>query len=103
MPIVATKNFTPPLKTLFNGHLQTIYPSFFRKIEGVNYHRERIDTEDGDFLDLDWAYCSTQQRSQQLVIVAHGLEGSSQRHYVKGMIKALLGIGYDGLAINFRT
>ncbi len=103
MPILTPKNFTPPLKTLFNGHLQTIYPSFFRKIAGVNYHRERIDTEDGDFLDLDWAYSQPQQRSQQLVVVAHGLEGSSQRHYVKGMIKTLLGIGYDGLAINFRT
>ncbi len=40
---------------LFNGHLQTIVPAVLRKVSGVRYRRERIDTPDGDFLDLDWS------------------------------------------------
>ncbi|HIE06896.1 MAG TPA: alpha/beta hydrolase, partial [Desulfarculaceae bacterium] len=37
-----------------NGHLQSIYPTIFRKVNGVHYRRERITTPDNDFLDLDW-------------------------------------------------
>ncbi|MCS7018216.1 MAG: alpha/beta hydrolase [Bernardetiaceae bacterium] len=79
--------------------MQTIVPSLLRKVTGVRYQRERIDTPDGDFLDLDWAT----GKSNRLVIVTHGLEGSSQRHYVKGLIKALYAVGWDGLAWNCRS
>jgi len=37
----------------WNGHIQTVYPSLFRKIN-VPYVRERVHLPDGDFLDLDW-------------------------------------------------
>ena len=67
----------------FNGNLQTVIPSIFREIEGVTYQRERIDTSDGDFLDLDWS----KKGSDKIVLVSHGLEGSSSRHYVKGIVK----------------
>ncbi len=90
--------YTPPF-FLKNGHLQTIFPVLFRRINSVHYTRERIITFDNDFLDLDW---STQNRSR-LAIISHGLEGSTDRAYVKGMVKALNNNGWDVLAWNYRS
>jgi uncharacterized protein len=82
----------------FNGHLQTIAPSLFRKPEGLNARRERILTADEDFLDLDWH----EQGSSKLLILSHGLEGDSSRQYILGMVKAFKLAGYDCLAWNYR-
>ncbi|MEA1923563.1 MAG: alpha/beta fold hydrolase [Pseudomonadota bacterium] len=81
-----------------NGHRQSIYPTIFRKVGGVNYRRERITTPDDDFLDLDWMSV----KSDKLTIISHGLEGNSSRAYVKGMVKAVTDAGFDALAWNFR-
>jgi uncharacterized protein len=97
MPIIAESTYTPP--AIFrNPHIQTIYPVFFRVVRGVNYTRERIDTPDGDFLDLDWSCVG----SEHLVIVVHGLEGSSRSKYMPGIIRAFNRRGWDGLAMNQR-
>jgi predicted alpha/beta-fold hydrolase len=62
------------------------------------YRRERIYTDDDDFLDLDWL----QSGHKRLVIVSHGLEGDTNRNYVTGMAKAVNDAGWDVLAWNFR-
>ncbi|MEO1435059.1 MAG: alpha/beta fold hydrolase [Bacteroidota bacterium] len=98
MPRIPTTYHRGPIG-LFNNHLQTIYPSLFRKFEEIAYERERIELDDGDFLDLDWKI----QDRNQLVIVSHGLEGSSDRHYVKGIFKAFTDAGWDALAWNCRS
>jgi uncharacterized protein len=90
-------NYSPPL-FLFNKHIETIYPSLVRKVEGVTYDRERLTLPDGDFLDLDWL----RKSSKKLVILSHGLEGNSERSYIKGMAKAFFSYGYDILAWNYR-
>jgi predicted alpha/beta-fold hydrolase len=90
-------DYRPPLM-LRNGHIQTLYPSLFRKVSGVDYHRRRIDTPDGDFLDLDWSRVG----SRRLAVISHGLEGNSDRHYVQGMVKALNADHIDALAWNYR-
>lgn len=90
--------FIPP-RYQFNGHIQTIFPSLFRKVNELKYERERIDTPDGDFLDLDWV---RNQPSEKLIIVSHGLEGDASRAYVKGLIKAFTDRGFHGLGWNFR-
>lgn len=90
-------SYTPPF-LLFNKHLETIYPSLVRKVNGLTYERERINTPDNDFLDLDWL----KQNSKKLVILSHGLEGNSQRSYIKGMAHIFYQHGYDVLAWNFR-
>ena len=89
--------YQPPT-LLFNAHLETIYPSLFRKVEGLSYQRERIKTPDDDFLDLDWL----RNRSKKLVIISHGLEGNSHRAYVKGMAKVFYQADFDVLCWNFR-
>jgi predicted alpha/beta-fold hydrolase len=83
---------------LFNAHLETIYPSLIRKVSLPSYTRERIATPDEDFLDLDWI----RHGSDRLVIISHGLEGNSQRPYIKGMAKTMLHAGWDVLAWNYR-
>jgi len=90
-------NYTPPF-FLFNAHLETIYPSLLRKVSLQPYQRERIATPDNDFLDLDWL----KQHSSKLIIISHGLEGNTQRAYIKGMARAGYQQGYDILAWNYR-
>jgi uncharacterized protein len=90
-------SYVPPF-FLFNAHLETIFPSLLRRVTIIPYTRERIDTPDNDFLDLDWL----KQGSKKLVIISHGLEGNSTRSYVKGMAKAFYATGYDVLAWNYR-
>lgn len=85
-------------KWLYTKHLQTIVPNIYRKVEGVNYQRERIETWDDDFLDLDWSKIG----SKHLIIISHGFEGSSQRVYAKGLVKILNANGYDVCVWNFR-
>jgi uncharacterized protein len=85
-------------KWLYTKHLQTIVPNLYRKVEGVTYQRERIETWDEDFLDLDWSRIG----SRQLVIISHGFEGCSDRVYAKGLVKILNANGYDVCVWNFR-
>lgn len=94
---LAVGNYRRPL-LLFHPHLETIYPSLLRRIPPPPYRRERIETPDDDFLDLDWL----QTRHNRLVIISHGLEGDSSRAYVTGMAHACNRTGWDVLAWNFR-
>lgn len=95
--MASSSSYSPP-PFLFSPHLETIFPALLRRVELHAPHRERIQTPDDDFLDIDWF----QQRSEKVVIISHGLEGNSSRAYVKGMAKALYAAGYDILAWNFR-
>ena len=101
MPILPINTDYRPPKWQFNAHIQTIYPSIFRKIP-VPYQRERVELFDGDFLDLDWSFVR-KSHGKKLVIVTHGLEGDSTRHYVTGMVKKFNDNGYDGLGWNCRS
>jgi hypothetical protein len=96
MPLVASTYAPPPW--LRGGHLQTLYPSLMRSVDLPYDHRERIDTPDGDFLDLDW---KTTGRPR-VAILSHGLEGSSHRSYMRGMARALVRHEWDVLAWNLR-
>ena len=64
----------------------------------VDYDRERLELDDGDFLDLDWSRVG----GEDLAILSHGLEGHSQRPYITGMVRRLNRDGWDCLAWNYR-
>ncbi|MEE1574471.1 MAG: alpha/beta hydrolase, partial [Candidatus Neomarinimicrobiota bacterium] len=74
MPLLSKSNYQAPF-LLQNGHVQSIYPSLFRKFDTGFYQRERLYTRDDDFLDIDWSKTG----SKKLAIISHGLEGSSHR------------------------
>ncbi|TDB66026.1 YheT family hydrolase [Arundinibacter roseus] len=99
MPLVFPSSYPGAPRYLFNGHLQTIIPGALRQIHGLSYQRERLELPDGDFLDLDWV----RTHQKRLVIVTHGLEGDSGRHYVKGTAKLFSQEGWDALAWNCRS
>ncbi|HZX26253.1 MAG TPA: alpha/beta hydrolase, partial [Telluria sp.] len=61
-----------------SGHLQTVYPALFLRRTPVAYRRERWDTPDGDFVDVDFV---DGQPDRPFVLMFHGLEGSSRSHY----------------------
>jgi len=97
MPTIARSNYQAPF--LFrNGHMQTIVPHWLRRFDDGFYQRERIDTPDNDFLDLDWSKIG----SDRIAILSHGLEGDSHRPYILGMARTLRQHGWDALAWNFR-
>ena len=65
------------------GHAQTIWPVFFsRRFEGARpqFRRERWSTPDGDFVDVDWL---GDDPAAPLLVLFHGLEGSSRSHYAE--------------------
>jgi len=96
MPLVSSNYRAPAF--LRGGHLQTIQPALFRRVPVITTRRERLELDDGDFLDLDWAG----QGSDRLVILSHGLEASSRANYIQGMAAALRSRGWDVLAWNYR-
>jgi uncharacterized protein len=98
MPIIQQSSYQKTPLFHFNGHLQTIIPSF-RRVTGVTYERERFITPDDDFLNLDWM----RQKSNRLVVLTHGLEGHSGRPYMLGMAKKFYNNGFDVLAWNCRS
>lgn len=98
MPYIKKSTYQAPAFPFKNAHLNTIFPAFFRKSKGIRYQRQRIDTPDGDFLDLDWSKVG----SKQLVIVVHGLEGDATRPYMHGMVRAFNDAGWDAIGFNFR-
>ena len=93
------KSTFKPAWWLRNCHLQTIYPALARNVPNPpDYCRERLTTPDGDFIDVD--FCGL--GSKPLVILLHGLTGSSQSGYIKGLQLVLNKQGFRSAAINFR-
>ena len=97
MPLITSQY--KGLRFLKNGHIQTILPNLFRKINFISPQKVEIDTPDDDFLELDWY----KQGSKNLIILSHGLEGNSERTYILGMAKVFYEAGFDALAWNFRS
>ncbi len=97
IPVTAIAHYQRPA-LFFHPHIETIYPALLRSVVLTPYQRERIYTPDDDFLDLDWL----KQGARKLIIISHGLEGNTQRAYIKGMAKIFYQQGYDILAWNYR-
>lgn len=82
------------------GHAQTIWP-VIRKPAPPPYRRERWETPDGDFIDVDWLDAA-QGPDAPLVVLFHGLEGSSASHYASALMHALARRGWAGAVPHFR-
>lgn len=81
------------------GQLQTIYAYSLRSKPGFVYRRERWETPDGDFIDLDWL---DDPNHSKLVVLFHGLEGCSNSHYAVSLMNQLQRNGYFGVVPHFR-
>lgn len=85
-------------KWLPGGHAQTIYPLLIRS-PLPPYRRQRWETPDGDFIDLDWVDAAP---DAPLVVLFHGLEGSSSSHYAVSLMRAVGLRGWSGVVVHFR-
>ncbi|MFH1913378.1 MAG: alpha/beta fold hydrolase [Pseudomonadota bacterium] len=93
MPVLPTPDYRPPLP-FRSGNLATLYPPIMRRIPACSPRPERIETPDGDFLDVDF-HPSRIGSTRRLAVISHGLEGSSRRKYVLGMAAMATDLGLD--------
>jgi predicted alpha/beta-fold hydrolase len=81
------------------GHAQTIYASLAAPRPRVQYRRVEWETPDADFVELDWI---DGPADAPLVILFHGLEGSSASHYAASVMHAVQQRGWRGVVPHFR-
>ncbi len=89
-----------PAWWLPGGHLQTLWNPFCRRTTPLARRRERLWLADGDFIDLDWH--GPHDPTAPLVLILHGLTGSSRSHYVLGLQAQLAARAQASVAINWR-
>jgi uncharacterized protein len=81
------------------GNAQTIYPFLLRSLIIPAYQRERLELDDGDFIDIDWL---DNPIDRPLVIMFHGLEGGSSSHYARSIMGLFQESGWRGAVVHFR-
>ncbi|MDQ9170006.1 alpha/beta fold hydrolase [Oxalobacteraceae bacterium R-40] len=91
-------NYQAP-RWLPGGHLQTIYPAIFIPKPAVLFRRERWNTPDGDFIDVDFVDGNP---GKPLLVLFHGLEGSSNSHYARSLMAHISALGWNGALPHFR-
>jgi predicted alpha/beta-fold hydrolase len=91
-------SYAPP-RWLRNPHTATIYASRLAPAPPVQYRRERWDTPDGDFLDVDFV---DGPKHAPRVVLLHGLEGSSASRYARALMAAVRARGWRGAVPNWR-
>ena len=102
------ENQKPKLYSLFsNGHLQTIWTSIvgkytLRKTSKFFFSRTRFKTPDNDFLDFDWLVNKKKTESSTLLVLFHGLEGSSESQYSLAFANIAIENSWSFVVINFR-
>ena len=94
---IVPSDFTPAW-WLPGPHLQTLWPAFVRRSRPVPLTRERLELPDGDFIDIDWAG----RDPGPIVVILHGLQGSSRSPHVQGLLAALGRRGWRGAVMHFR-
>lgn len=99
---------------LVGGNVQTIWPALYSRVHPdrragpVSYLRERWDSPDGDFIDLDFLPAEPDARVAHrpvpapLLVLFHGLEGSSQSHYSRAFALWAHSRGWDFVVPHFR-
>ena len=80
------------------GHAQTVLPAL-RPPARPALRRERWETPDGDFIDLDWAGARDAPR---ILVLFHGLEGSSDSHYARAIAAHAAAQGWRCVLPHFR-
>ena len=90
------------------GNLQTIVAAkLAQRYQGAppRWQRERWHTPDQDFIDVDWLQSNAvvkQDNTQPLLVVFHGLEGSSKSHYAQAFAGTAERLGWAMALPHFR-
>ena len=95
MPIL--KSTYKPFFLFKKKHFNTVFRTFFT-YNKIEYIRERLELDDGDFIDLDFSNVN----SSTIIIALHGLEGSSSSKYILALAKLFNQNKKDFVAVNLR-
>jgi predicted alpha/beta-fold hydrolase len=91
-----------PAFGLANKHVQTIYPTLFRKLSPIDFEIEPFHLSDGDFLECYWSKIQNHTSSTPIVILFHGLAGSYNSPYIQGSVKSLNKEGFNTVIMHYR-
>jgi len=89
-----------PMSGLSNEHIQTLLPFLLKKPVLKDVELQRLELNDGDFVDLAWL--GKPENGRPIVVLFHGLEGSIDSHYVKTIMCSLQEQGWTALLMHFR-
>ena len=97
-----------PHRWFKNRHLQTILGAAFRKSKVLpQLSRYRLELSDGDFIDVDihinTAIEKISGKKSPTVLVLHGLEGSTDSHYIQGLLSQLFKDDNSVVVMHFRS
>ncbi len=96
------QHFRAP-RWLPGGNLQTLWPALFSSPAPrppPAYRRERWVTPDGDFIELD--FIDAPDPAAPLLVLFHGLEGSSASHYALAFAHRAAALGWSYVVPHFR-
>lgn len=99
MPLLETS--FRPAPGLAHPIAQTVFPVLARRRPSVPTTRERWDTPDGDFVDVE--VLEPQPGAPGFLVLVHGLEGSAKSQYMLGMLARAREAGLGAVAMNFRS
>jgi predicted alpha/beta-fold hydrolase len=88
-----------PLPWLSNRHAQTIWASVCRRAPRATLTPERLELDDGDFLDIFWG---PRRDNGPVVLLLHGLGGCARSPYMLGLTEALSARGYQCVILQYR-
>lgn len=100
----APSDYRPPA-WMRGPHLQTVWPALTaRTAPQIRYRRERWQTPDNDFIDLDWTIDAPAGApgNGPLVVLFHGLEGSAESHYARALMAQVAAAGWRGVVAHWR-
>ncbi len=92
-----------PLTGLSNRHCQTLAAVAYGRINKFLYCRRELILPDGDFIDLDWTAIPDSNSRMPILVIFHGLEGSSESHYANSLARTAHDNGWCAVVMNFRS
>ncbi len=92
-----------PAFGLGNRHAQTLAATFLGRLRPIKYYRQTVTLPDNDFVDLDWLKKPLTDTGIPILIIFHGLEGSSNSHYVRELARFANQSEWSVVVMNFRS
>ena len=95
-------DFTP-MRWGSNPHLQTLFPRIVRRTPLFEPVWQRLNTPDGDFVDLCWTENPQYNKNKPIVVLFHGLSGGFNSPYANGLLHAFKAQNWLGVLMHFRS